>query len=145
MLVVCCRLFEAHFLPVHLVLVLVSSQCYGLIYPNFLLPWVLRSALELAGWCRLIGYCLMLCAYRRYEQYHRLCVDLRVAELQASGLLDIMAERDEFSPDIFLHAGICEAMLFPIGGFLYGAIPAIHAELSHLFTERLEYRVSVKA
>jgi hypothetical protein len=35
-------------------------------------------------------------------------------------------------------------MLFPIGGFVFGAIPAMHAEISHLFTDRLTYVVSLK-
>lgn len=116
-----------------------------MIYPQFLLPRVLDLALEIASWCRFLGYCLMLCAYYRYERYHKLCFGLRVEELRRAGLLDAMAERDEFTPDVFPLGGICEAMMFPVGGFLYGAIPAVQAELTHFFTESLTYQVSIKA
>lgn len=138
------RLFEAHFMPVHLALILTTSTSYGLLFPRFLMPTVLRVALDICSWCRLAGFCLMICGFYRYEQYHRLCIGLRKEEMRKAGLLEGMTQRDSFSPNVFMYAGIAEAGLFVVGGFLYGAVPALQAELSHFFTERLTYIVSLK-
>jgi hypothetical protein len=64
--------------------------------------------------------------------------------MRRAGLLEQMVKHDSFSPNVFLYAGIAEAGLFVVGGFLYGAIPALQAEVSHLFTVRLTYVVSLK-
>jgi hypothetical protein len=138
------RLFEAHFLPSHLAVILTTSSIYDLCYPDFMVPKVLHWALDFSGWCRLTGFCLMMCYFYLYAQYHHLCLGLRQEEMRRAGLLEDMADHDGFSTKVFQVAGIFEAMLFPIGGFVFGAIPAMHAEISHLFTERLTYVVSLK-
>lgn len=138
------RLFEAHFLPSHLAVILTTSSIYDLYYPDFLVPTVLHWALDFSGWCRLAGFCLMMCYFYLYAQYHHLCLGIRQEEMRRAGLLEDMADHDGFSTKVFQVAGIFEAVLFPIGGFVFGAIPAMHAELSHLFTDRLTYVVSLK-
>jgi hypothetical protein len=138
------RLFEAHFLPSHLAVILTTSSIYDFCYPTFMVPKVLHWALDFSGWCRLTGFCLMMCYFYLYAQYHHLCLGLRQEEMRRAGLLEDMADHDGFSTKVFQVAGIFEAMLFPIGGFVFGAIPAMHAEISHLFTERLTYVVSLK-
>ncbi|WPH00338.1 Hypothetical protein R9X50_00316300 [Acrodontium crateriforme] len=143
-LVLANRMFEAHFLPIHLCLILATSGIYGLLYPIFLMPAVLRWSLEFSGWCRLIGYLLMLVFFYRYATYHRLCVALRREEMRRAGLLEEMEENDSFSPDIFQFAGIAEVMTFPLGGFIFGGIPALQAVITHIFTDRLTYVVSLK-
>ena len=55
-----------------------------------------------------------------------------------------MEEIDSFSPNAFCTLGLIEAALFPIGGVLFGTIPAIHSTLFHIFTENLTYQVSLK-
>lgn len=138
------RLFEAHFLPAHLAVILTTASVYDFCYPTFLIPPVLKWALDFSGWCRLLGYCLMMVYFYLYAQYHRLCLGLRQEEMRRAGLLEDMTEHDAFSTKVFQVAGIFEACLFPIGGFIFGAIPAMHAVISHLFTERLTYVVSLK-
>jgi len=138
------RLFEAHFLPIHLVVILTTSSIFTFFYPGFLIPEVLHLALDFSGWCRLAGWLLMLCFFHRYDQYHRLCVGLRQEEMRKAGMLDDMTEHDGFSPHVWQVAGFWEAGLFPIGGFIFGAIPALQAVLSHLFTDKLTYVVSLK-
>ncbi|TKA77295.1 hypothetical protein B0A55_04337 [Friedmanniomyces simplex] len=139
------RLFEAHFLPIHLSVILTTSSIFMLFTPTFLVPDTLRAALDFAGWCRLGGWLLMLAYFWRYEQYHRLCVGLRQEEMRKAGLLEDMLANDGFSFTTFLHrAGALEPALFPLGGFIFGAIPALQAVLSHIFTERLTYVVSLK-
>jgi hypothetical protein len=138
------RLFEAHFLPTHLCLILTTSAIYTFCHPNFLVPKVLQWCLDFAGWCRLLGFCLMMGYFYLYARYHNLCLGLRQDEMKRAGLLEDMMDHDGFSTQVFQVAGIFEAALFPLGGFVFGAIPALQAVLSHLFTERLTYVVSLK-
>ncbi|USW56182.1 Putative glycosyltransferase 2, nucleotide-diphospho-sugar transferase [Septoria linicola] len=138
------RMFEAHFLPVHLCVILITSGIYTLFTPTFLVPTAFKMALDFSSLCRLIGWCTMLCYFYLFERYHKLCVGLRQEEMRQAGLLEDMEDGDGFTPGVFQFAGLFEAALFPIGGVIFGAIPAIQAELSHLFTERLTYVVSLK-
>jgi hypothetical protein len=138
------RLFEAHFLPIHLAVILITSSVYTFFTPAYLVPTAFKLALDLASLCRLIGWCTMLCYFYLYDRYHRLCVGLRQEEMRTAGLLEYMTANDGFTPKCFQFAGLLEAACFPIGGFIFGAIPAIQAELSHLFTDRLTYVVSLK-
>ena len=138
------RLFEAHFLPVHLVFVLAASSCYTTVYPGFLMPLLLKTTLDFCSAYRLVTFGIMLWFFHRYEQYHSLCVGLREEEMRRAGLLEVMIETDSVSPNVFVRGGLFEAALFPIGGFIFGAIPALQAVVSHVFTERLRYTVSLK-
>lgn len=138
------RLFEAHFVPVQLALALTASGCYTLIYPGFLIPPILKATLDFCSACRMVSFVLMLGVFYRYEQYHRLCIGLRREEMRIAGLLGEMMETDTFSPNVFLAGGILEAALFPLGGFIFGAIPALQAIATHIFTKRLVYKVSLK-
>jgi hypothetical protein len=138
------RLFEAHFLPTHFALILTTIGIVQLVYPVFLMPSVLRVTLNLCSWCRSAGFAVMLCLFYRYEQYHRLCVGLRTEEMRRGNLLEEMLEDDSITPNVFLAGGLFEAALFPVGGFLFGVIPTLQATISHIFTERLTYVVSLK-
>ncbi|CAK1366763.1 unnamed protein product [Cercospora beticola] len=138
------RMFEAHFLPVHLCVILITSGIYTFYTPTFLVPTVFKMALDFSSHCRLFGWCTMLCYFYLYDRYHKLCVGLRQEEMRQAGLLEDMEDNDGITPNIFQVAGLFEAALFPIGGVIFGAIPAIQAELSHFFTERLTYVVSLK-
>lgn len=138
------RLFEAHFLPIHLAVILTTTSLYGALIPSFLIPSYLKLALDISGFCRLVGFCTMLVFFYLYERYHRLCLGMRKEEMRRAGMLEDMEEADGFTPGVFQIAGLFEAALFPIGGFIFGAIPAMQAVLSHLFTDRLTYVVSLK-
>lgn len=138
------RMFEAHFVPIHLAVILTTSSVFSFFTPGSTMPEVLHIALDFASWCRLAGWSLMLCFFWRFEKYHQLCTALRQEEMREAGLLDDMLAHDGFSPRVFQVAGLLEAALFPIGGFIFGAIPALQAVLSHVFTERLTYVVSLK-
>ncbi|KAK5114192.1 hypothetical protein LTR62_002762 [Meristemomyces frigidus] len=138
------RLFEAHFLPIHLAVILTTTSIFSLVTPTTVVPGALKLALSISGWCRLIGWLLMLVFFHRYSIYHSLCVGLRQEEMRKAGLLDEMKERDGFTLHVFQIAGVLEAGLFPLGGFIFGAIPACQAVLSHVFTDRLTYVVSLK-
>jgi hypothetical protein len=138
------RMFEAHFLPTHLCAILTCSGIYSLCYPTFLIPPFLQWCQDFAGWCRLVGFCLMMVYFYLYANYHHMCVNLRQEEMRRAGLLEDMADNDGFSTKVFQVTGILEVALFPIGGFIFGAIPALQAVISHMFTEHLTYVVSLK-
>ncbi|CZT14398.1 uncharacterized protein RCC_00375 [Ramularia collo-cygni] len=138
------RLFEAHFLPTHLYVVLVCSSIYTFFYTSVAIPDMLKIALEVAGWCRLVGFCTMIFFFYNYERYHELCVSLRTEEMRCVGMLEEMANNDGISKKVFQYAGFFEGMIFPISGLVFGGLPATQAIISHLFTERLVYVVSLK-
>ena len=64
--------------------------------------------------------------------------------MRIAGLLEDMVQDDAFSPNIFQGGGIFEAVLFPLGATIFGVIPALQAVVSHIFTQRLTYIVSLK-
>ena len=138
------RLFEAHFLPCHLAIILATSTIFQITYGPASVPRELALALQFSAICRHIGWFVICVFFWRYEKYHRLCVSLRQEEMRKAGLLQNLTEGDGFSPNAFITYGILEAALFPIGGFVYGAMPAFQAMLCHLFTDRLTYHVSLK-
>lgn len=138
------RLFEAHFLPTHLAVILATTGIYDLLHPTHLVPGILRWALDVSGWCRLVGFSLMMCFFYLYSKYHHVCLGLRQEDMRRAGMLEDMSENDEFSTKVFQVAGVFETAIFPLGGFIFGAIPALQAVISHLFTERLVYVVSLK-
>ncbi|EME80830.1 uncharacterized protein MYCFIDRAFT_20982, partial [Pseudocercospora fijiensis CIRAD86] len=138
------RLFEAHFLPIHLCTILVISGIYTFVCPSFLIPTAFKMALDFSSFCRLVGFSTMLTFFYLYDRYHKLCVGLRKEEMRQAGMLEYMEDNDGFTPSIFQFAGLFEVATFPIGGFIFGAIPALQAVLSHLFTDRLTYVVSLK-
>lgn len=137
------RLFEAHFLPIHLALILTTATAYDKFWGS-LVPRELQWALDFSAYCRFIGWSLMCVYFYRYAKYHHLCVTIRKEEMRKAGLLEEVTEHNGFSPKVFMVFGILEAGMFPIGGFIFGAIPACQAVLSHVFTERLVYHVSLK-
>ncbi|RMY83698.1 hypothetical protein D0862_11627 [Hortaea werneckii] len=138
------RLFEAHFIPAQLPFLITASSIYEVACPRFLVPSSLQLVLDFCGYCRFTSYIMMLAYLYRYEKYHQTCVGLRKEEMRRTGLLALMDEIDSFSPNAFCTFGLFEAALFPLGGVLFGTIPAIHSTLFHLFTERLTYQVSLK-
>ncbi|KAI6848743.1 hypothetical protein KC366_g10174 [Hortaea werneckii] len=138
------RLFEAHFIPAQLPFLITASSIYEVACPRFLVPSNLQLVLDFCGYCRFTSYLMMLAYLYRYEKYHQTCVGLRKEEMRRAGLLALMDETDSFSPNAFCTFGLIEAALFPIGGVLFGTIPAIHSTLFHLFTEKLTYQVSLK-
>lgn len=138
------RLFEAHFLPTHLVLVLLTAEWHTFFHPEFPLPATIRATLNICSLSRWLSFLLVLAYFYRYDQYHRRCVELRKKEMRVAGLLHQLDEHDGFTPTSLLGGGLLGAALFPVGGVLFGALPALQAVICHVFTERLMYVVSLK-
>lgn len=143
-LVVFTRLFEAHFLPNHLFLVLLASALYGsLPYPNSHCR-ILSFTLDMTSYMRAVGFALMTIYFVVfYERYHQVCIQAREQEMKRAGLYEEM--EDDFSHrQRWTLAAILDYFMFPVSGTMFGSIPLLQAILSHFWTEKLVYLVSAK-
>lgn len=138
------RMFEAHLLPLQIMLVLVCSNVFTFIVPQNHTTPLLRTALIIASHLRTASYITMICWFLLYERYHSLCVSLRHAQVVlADKQFPGMYERASFS---YRHGWRyrLECFAFPIAGMLFASLPAFVAQTCHLWTNRLTYRVSAK-
>ncbi|UNI21027.1 hypothetical protein JDV02_007058 [Purpureocillium takamizusanense] len=133
------RLFEAHFLPVHMTIMVMASALYVWATDGTddfeQLGWIF-------SWCtvlRTMGFMEIACYMFLYESFHRICVTTREREMTAAKLADGMC---------FSHRSIkrnfVDYVLVPLVAPLYGAIPCAQAEISHFWTVNLVYTVSKK-
>lgn len=137
------RLFEAHFLTVHLFLLLVSSELYKLFTPVEDIPPLLLRSIVVSGQMRAAAFICMLCAFFFYESYHAVCVQAREAEMRRAGLYQRL--RGDFSkPGKRGLIHWAQYLMFPIPGIVFVTLPSIIAQLSHFGTEKLDYVVSLK-
>ncbi|KAM0262366.1 hypothetical protein ACHAQJ_001835 [Trichoderma viride] len=134
------RLFEAHFLPLHMMILVIASALYiwvteGGEDPNNL-SWIFSACniLRTMGFMEMAVYMLI------YESYHRVCVQTREKDMAKAGLADGMC----FSHRS-LKKNFVDYFLVPVVAPLYGAIPCAQAEIAHFWTADLEYAVSKKA
>lgn len=134
------RLFEAHFLPIHLFLTIVASAIYtGLPREP---SWYLKTTLELTALLRTAGFALMTMYFVLvYEGYHRTCLTVREHEIRRAGLYhqSDFAYRSRWS-----ISSILDYVAFPVAGFIYGSFPLLQAMVSHFWTDNLTYLVSAK-
>jgi hypothetical protein len=134
------RLFEAHFLPLQMLILVVASSLYTWITdggedPNDL-AWIFSTCNIL----RTMGFMEMAVYIFLYESYHRVCVRTREKDMVQAGLADGMC----FSHRS-LKKNFVDYLLVPLVAPLYGAIPCAQAEIAHFWTADLEYAVSKKA
>jgi len=138
------RLFEAHFLPIHLFLVLIASALYtSLPYPLSSCR-LLSIALDATGYLRAGGFFAMTIYFVVfYERYHEICVRAREHEMRKAELYHEMAHN-------FSHRGrwklttLVDYVLFPVAGTIFGSVPLFQASISHFWSENLVYLVSAK-
>ncbi len=135
------RLFEAHFLPGHMAILVVASSAYTLITscrPDTLgLAWTF----ELTAYLRVVGLVAMAFFILSYERYHDICVNAREEEMKSAGLAEAMH-------GLFSHRSwkikAFDYLIFPIAAPIYGSIPAIYAQICHFWTLDLVYSVTRK-
>jgi hypothetical protein len=135
------RLFEAHFLPTHTVVLVISSSLYSLITADRPDSQGLGWIFALTGYLRVAGFVLMTFYFTLYEQYHQAGVSDRQAEMKAAGLASSM--HGTFSYRTF-RGNFFDYCIFPLVGLFYGSIPAVQAQMSHFYTINLDYKVSKK-
>src|SRR6202012_5493513 len=74
-LILFCRLFEAHFLPIHLFLVLLASAIYSALPYPITSCRALTAAMELTSYLRASSFALMTIYFVVfYESYHQACI-----------------------------------------------------------------------
>lgn len=134
------RLFEAHFLPIHMMILVIASALYTLVTdggedPNNL-AWIFSTCNVL----RTMGFMEMAVYMFIYESYHRVCVRTRERDMAEAGLAEGMC----FSHRSF-KKNFVDYFLVPLVAPLYGTIPCAQAEIAHFWTSNLEYAVSKKA
>ncbi|KAF5660967.1 glycosyl transferase gt-a type structural fold [Fusarium heterosporum] len=134
------RLFEAHFLPVHMAILVISSALYVKLTENNEDPrgldWVFR-------WCnilRIYGFFQIGVYVSLYESFHQAGVASREREMIKAGLSDGM----DFSGRS-LKNNWHDYLVIPIVAPLYGTIPSAQALFSQLWSQDLVYTVSKKA
>ncbi|CAK7567265.1 MAG: hypothetical protein SEPTF4163_005227 [Sporothrix epigloea] len=134
------RLFEAHFLPVQMTVLVISSTLY---------MWAMNGAADVHG----VNWIFQTCKYLRavgflqvafylfiYENFHQIAVTAREKEMHDAGL----AEGMNFSHRS-LGKNFIDYIMVPFVAPIYGAIPCAQAQLCHFWTTDLVYTVSRKA
>ncbi|KAH8683206.1 glycosyl transferase family group 2-domain-containing protein [Tricladium varicosporioides] len=134
------RMYEAHFLPVHITLLIIGGAFYTLLTPAHLTHPLLLQTLNLTAYMRIGSFLGFATFFYLYEAYHRVCVSAREEEMIKVGLAGKM--EGAFSHRTRKNAAdIC---LFPVVGILFGSLPTTVALVCHLWTLKLVYKVSKK-
>lgn len=134
------RLFEAHFLPVHMAILVVTSALYVKLTENNDDP---RNLAWIFSWCNIIriyGFFQIAVYVSLYESYHQAGVSGREREMVKAGLVDGMG----FSRRS-LKKNWHDYLAIPIVAPLYGTIPSAQALICQLWGQDLVYTVSKKA
>ena len=135
------RMYEAHFLPTHLTIALASGIIYGAFVPAAVTNPILLWSLSFCGTLRLVGLAATVFFIYMYETYHSMCVRMREDEMKRVGLYDEMSDGFAYRS---WKVNWTDYVALPINGTLYGSMPALVAQICHLWTDRLTYRVSAK-
>lgn len=133
------RLYEAHFLPVHMTILVLASALYVKVAEGNEDPYNLAWAFNICNLVRITGFLQVGFYLFLYESFHRVCVTAREREMAKACLSDGM----RFSRRS-LRKNWIDYLMVPLVAPLYGAIPCAQAQLSHFWTLDLVYTVSKK-
>ncbi|CAK7202791.1 hypothetical protein SEUCBS139899_005518 [Sporothrix eucalyptigena] len=134
------RLFEAHFLPVQMTILVVTSTLY---------MWATDGAEDIHGvnwifdvckYLRTLGFMQVAFYLFMYENFHQIAVSIREKEMHDAGL----AKGMNFSHRS-LKKNFIDYIMVPFVAPLYGSIPCAQAQIYHFWTVDLVYTVSKKA
>ncbi|KAJ3137664.1 hypothetical protein HK101_003862, partial [Irineochytrium annulatum] len=159
------RMLEAHIIMGHLVLLLILTSLLVPAGPN---PGSLATAyweavtrtgvhpyvlwcLEAAGWLRFSTVFPLLFTIRNYELYHEWVAVTRW-DLSALGSRQPTSTHGRVQPlgrrsQLLTRRtrwNLLDWFLLPVCGFLYQALPQFHAQITQLWTDRLDYVVAAK-
>ncbi|KAK9421950.1 putative Glycosyl transferase family group 2-domain-containing protein [Seiridium unicorne] len=138
-LVLCHRLFEAHFLPVQTTVLVVASTLYMWVTEGngdpHNLGWIftLCNVLRTAGFMEVALYLFL------YESFHKFMASAREKEMSDAGLAKGMcfSHRD-------VKRNYIDYFMVPLVAPVYGAIPGAQAQVFQFWTQDLVYTVSKK-
>jgi hypothetical protein len=80
------RLFEAHFLPVHLIALAIASTLFKLFASAESRARELAWEFEFDGYLRILGFLGVVSMFFMYRRYHLICTQARREEMQRAGL-----------------------------------------------------------
>ena len=135
------RLFEAHFLPTHLTVALATGVLYSTYTPASVTHPLLLWSFGFNGTLRFVGILLTFFYLYLYENYHLICVRAREEEMKRAGLWERMQGGFSYRS---MKKNWIDYCLMPVAGMLFSTIPAVVAEVSHFWTDKLVYTVSAK-
>lgn len=137
------RLFEAHILPLHISCILVASSYYSSHWASSKISPYLEIVLKLTEYARTANGVLMaICLSTAYANFYKVCVQARQWEMRKAGLHEFTFEPSTRSR--WSLGSILDILSLPITTMLFGTLPLLQAVLSHLWSDRLLYRVSGK-
>ncbi|GJN69805.1 hypothetical protein PLICBS_003857 [Purpureocillium lilacinum] len=134
------RLFEAHFLPVHMTILVLTLALYDWVSADMQYSNGLRRIFSLCSVLRMLGFLEVGYYIFLYEGFHRLCVMTRKRAMTYAGLADEM-----YFSQRSIRKNLVDYALVPLVAPLYGAIPCAQAATTHFWTVDLVYSVSKKA
>ncbi|KAK0657496.1 glycosyl transferase family group 2-domain-containing protein [Cercophora newfieldiana] len=133
------RLFEAHFLPV---------QMNILVFASIIWIWITEGTGDIHGvnWiftaCNILrtaGFMEVALYLALYESFHRICVESREKEMSDAGLTKGMHfSRRE------VKTNYIDYVMVPLVAPFFGSIPCAQAQIFHFWTLDLVYTVSKK-
>ncbi|KAL4882192.1 glycosyl transferase family group 2-domain-containing protein [Aspergillus karnatakaensis] len=135
-------LWEAHFLPCHLTILLVYSMVYAHLAGSTRTPLhpLISLTLDITSYLRLSSFIAMNVCISIYNTWYGVCLQTRKKDMREAGITDT-----GFSTRTWWHSQfLVERVVFPIAGTVFGAVPTLQAVFMHFATERLVYRVSGK-
>ncbi len=139
------RLFEAHFLPTHMAILVISTSIFQSLPSLFPaqttpIPYV-PLPLPLTSHLRLFGFSLVALYLALYSPFHAHSLASRIAEMKTARSLSLMH-----------HAGFAhrtawnwvDFLWVPVVAPVFGCVPAGQAQLSQVWGKELRYVVSGK-
>ncbi|KAK6948656.1 hypothetical protein Daesc_010426 [Daldinia eschscholtzii] len=132
------RLFEAHFLPLQMTILVVASTLYMWVTEGSD-PHQLGWLFSLCNVLRTVGLMEVVLLLFLYEKFHKICVTTREREMTEAGLSKGMCFSHRH-----LKKNFIDYAMAPLVAPLYGSIPTAQAQLMHFFTLDLVYTVSKK-
>ncbi|KAH8675707.1 glycosyl transferase family group 2-domain-containing protein [Xylariales sp. PMI_506] len=133
------RIFEAHFLPVQMTILVVASTLFAWVTEGSPDPHNVSWIFHVCNVLRTLGFMEVALYLFLYEKFHRLNATNREKEMNDAGLAKGMcfSHRD-------VKKNYVDYFMVPLVAPLYGAIPGAHALICHFWTQDLVYTVSKK-
>ena len=149
------RIFEAHFLPAHLTLMIIFSTTYTNLPSPLVKSHLLAWTLDVTGYIRFISYIAMLSYFVFIQRKFQLTCTKARRQWRVRVLHQAHEGKEDTDPeDADLTSGYIPSpwklqtwvdyAIFPVAGMLFGAIPLIQAAFAHFRGVDLVYRVSEK-
>ncbi|EGY21734.1 hypothetical protein VD0002_g6205 [Verticillium dahliae] len=139
LLVLSHRLFEAHFLPVQMTILVIASTLFQWVAEGNEDPHNLGWIFAVCNIIRTVGIMEVALFLFLYERHHDVCVRTREREMIEAGLAQDM----NFSYRS-VKRNFVDYVMVPLVAPLYGSIPCAQAQICHFWTVDLVYTVSGK-